>query len=261
MKTEHQISVNPSCMSKVCKPSFGVVALSGLLGGVSMILFVVFLYTGLPSRMDLGFSDQTTLYFNTLLCFLFFLQHSLMVRNGFHNWLTGFIQKKYHGAFYSIFSGICLLILMLFWQRSASFQIELDGAAYFFIRALFFLSLIGFYITARSLGLFDPLGIREIILHAKGKTQRPPVLIVRGTYRWVRHPLYFFSLLMIWSQVSVTPDRLLFNGLWTVWIIIGAMLEERDLVASFGDAYRTYQRHVPMLIPYKWRPWNHNKNQ
>ncbi|MDA8404990.1 MAG: hypothetical protein M0Z56_12485 [Desulfobacteraceae bacterium] len=66
---------------------------------------------------------------------------------------------------------------------------------------------------------------------------------------------------MIWTQVSVTTDRLLFNGLWTLWIIVGAMLEERDLIASFGDAYRNYRSNVPMLIPYKWRPWNHNKKQ
>jgi protein-S-isoprenylcysteine O-methyltransferase Ste14 len=243
-------------MSKVCKSSFLVMALSGFLGSVSLILFGIFLYTGLPSQMNLGLSEQTNLYFDALLCFLFFLQHSLMIRNG----LTGFIPQNYHGAFFSIFSGIFLLILMLFWQKSTAFQFDLDGAAYFFMRALFFLSIIGYYVTIRSLRPFDPFGIREIIIHLKGKTAKAPVFTVRGTYRWVRHPLYFFSLLLIWATVSVTTDRLLFNGLWTVWIIVGAMLEERDLVASFGDAYRNYQRNVPMLIPYKWRPWRHVNN-
>ena len=259
MKIKTRISVNTSCMSKVCKSSFGVMALSGLLGGVSLILFGVFLYTGLPSQMDLGLDEKASLYIDTLLCLLFFLQHSLMIRNGFRNWLTGFIPQNYHGAFFSIFSGLFLLILMLFWQKSTAFQVDLDGAAYFFMRALFFLSIIGYYVTIRSLRPFDPFGIREIIIHLKGKSAKAPVFTVRGTYRWVRHPLYFFSLLMIWALVSVTPDRLLFNGLWTLWIIIGAMLEERDLVASFGDNYRNYQRNVPMLIPYKWRPWDHNE--
>jgi protein-S-isoprenylcysteine O-methyltransferase Ste14 len=64
---------------------------------------------------------------------------------------------------------------------------------------------------------------------------------------------------MIWTQVSLTTDRLLFNGLWTAWIIIGTFLEERDLIVSFGDAYKNYQRNVPMLIPYRWKPWNQNK--
>jgi protein-S-isoprenylcysteine O-methyltransferase Ste14 len=48
--------------------------------------------------------------------------------------------------------------------------------------------------------------------------------------------------------VDLTADRLLFNVLWTAWMIIGTVLEERGLLASFGDAYRDYQTEVPMLI-------------
>ncbi|MEJ2718947.1 MAG: hypothetical protein P8182_17760 [Deltaproteobacteria bacterium] len=73
----------------------------------------------------------------------------------------------------------------------------------------------------------------------------------------MRHPLYFACILLIWSSPDLTADRLLFNILWTVWIVIGTVLEERDLVASFGEAYRDYQRNVPMLIPYRIRPAAH----
>jgi protein-S-isoprenylcysteine O-methyltransferase Ste14 len=182
-----------------------------------------------------------------------------MLRKGFRKWLSGFIPREYLGAFFSIFSGIFLLILMFFWQKSPSILFEIDGVSYWLMRALFFFSIIGFYLTIRSLRPFDPLGIREILSSLKGKAAKESVFSVCGTYRWVRHPLYFFSLLMIWAQVSLTADRLLFNGLWTAWIIIGTFLEERDLIASFGDAYRNYQGNVPMLIPYRWKPWNQNK--
>jgi protein-S-isoprenylcysteine O-methyltransferase Ste14 len=56
---------------------------------------------------------------------------------------------------------------------------------------------------------------------------------------------------MIWSYPDLTLDRLLLNVLFTGWVIAGILLEERGLVASYGDAYRRYQRKVPMLIP--WR--------
>jgi methanethiol S-methyltransferase len=259
MKTDNKISPNTSCMTKVCIPSYMVIALSGLMGGVSMTLFVVFLYAGLPSLMNLGLDQQMNLYIDSVLCFLFYNQHSLMLRKGFRKLLSGYIPSDYHGAFYSIFSGLFLLLLMLFWQKSASFQVEFDGAPYWLMRALFFLAIIGSYFTIRTLRFFDPLGIKEIFSHLKGKSTKESLLTVQGAYRWVRHPLYFFSLLMIWSQVSVTSDRLLFNGLWTFWIIIGAFLEERDMVASFGDAYRNYQHKVPMLIPYRWFPRNHHQ--
>jgi protein-S-isoprenylcysteine O-methyltransferase Ste14 len=37
--------------------------------------------------------------------------------------------------------------------------------------------------------------------------------------------------------------------------MIGATyLEERDLVREFGTQYTEYQRHVPMLVPFR-RPW------
>jgi protein-S-isoprenylcysteine O-methyltransferase Ste14 len=61
--------------------------------------------------------------------------------------------------------------------------------------------------------------------------------------------MYLVVLLMIWSYPVLTTDRLLFNVLWTTWIVIGTVLEERDLTADFGNDYREYQRNVPMLLP------------
>jgi hypothetical protein len=57
--------------------------------------------------------------------------------------------------------------------------------------------------------------------------------------------------MLIWTSPDVTAERLLFNVLWTAWVIIGTLLEERDLVAEFGGEFREYQRRVPMLVP--WR--------
>jgi protein-S-isoprenylcysteine O-methyltransferase Ste14 len=47
---------------------------------------------------------------------------------------------------------------------------------------------------------------------------------------------------------------LLLNLLFTVWVIVATLLEERDLVAGYGEAYHSYQRKVPMLIPWRIRP-------
>jgi protein-S-isoprenylcysteine O-methyltransferase Ste14 len=60
--------------------------------------------------------------------------------------------------------------------------------------------------------------------------------------------------LMIWSYPDLTLDRLLLNLLFTVWVIVATLLEERDLMAAYGEAYRSFQRKVPMLVPWRIRP-------
>ncbi|MHC4471200.1 MAG: methyltransferase family protein, partial [Planctomycetota bacterium] len=105
-----------------------------------------------------------------------------------------------------------------------------------------------------ALGAFDAFGLGTIRDYLKGSRTPPLPFTIRGPYRWVRHPLYFFFLVMFWSHPDLTSDRLLFNGLWTVWMIVGTVLEERDLVTAFGETYRDYQRRVPMLIPWRVLP-------
>jgi protein-S-isoprenylcysteine O-methyltransferase Ste14 len=36
----------------------------------------------------------------------------------------------------------------------------------------------------------------------------------------------------------------------TVYILIGALFEERKLLREFGEAYAEYRRRTPMLIPW-----------
>ena len=106
----------------------------------------------------------------------------------------------------------------------------------------------------KALELCDSFGFKPVLNRLHGTKSRLSPLIIRGPYRWVRHPLYSLFLVMIWSCPDLTVDRLLFNVLFTVWMVIGSILEERDLVDAFGETYREYQHKVPMLIPYRIRP-------
>jgi methanethiol S-methyltransferase len=78
-------------------------------------------------------------------------------------------------------------------------------------------------------------------------------LVTGGLYKVVRHPLYSAGLAFIWLFPVMTSNMLAIDIGLTVYVIIGAILEERKLVHAFGQAYRDYQAVTPMLIPFtKW---------
>ena len=81
------------------------------------------------------------------------------------------------------------------------------------------------------------------------ENQSPPRLVLTGLYRWVRHPLYTAGLLFIWLIPVMTANLLALNIGLTIYLIVGALFEERKLVREFGEAYLQYRKVTPMLIP------------
>jgi protein-S-isoprenylcysteine O-methyltransferase Ste14 len=225
-----------------------LVVLSIGIGVGSLIVFTVFLFIGPFGITDLGLGVTQALTLNAFLCAAFFLQHSGMIRRTTRRWMTQVIPKRYYGVLFSIASGITLLAILLLWQETPPALASADGIYRWSFRAVFFLAVAAQAWATWALRSADLFGT-ESLLRRSGPTSPPEPMIVRGPYRWVRHPVYSTTLMMIWSFPDLTSDRLLFNVLFTGWIIVGAFLEERDLVETYGTGYRDYQRRVPMLIP------------
>jgi protein-S-isoprenylcysteine O-methyltransferase Ste14 len=234
--------------------SYVILILTYLVGAVSLLVWVVFLFQGSLNLVNLGLCEIAGVGLNASLSLAFFIQHSVMLRRLFRRWLAKFIRAEYHGALFTIASGVVLLILVAFWQKSAYVLAAPQGIIRWMMRAVFILAILGVYWGFRALGSLDGFGLSPILNNLRGKDPPSMPLIVRGPYRWVRHPLYFFCLLLIWSCPDLSLDRLLFNVLWSTWVLVGSLFEERDLVADFGESYRDYQRKVPMLIPWRIRP-------
>jgi methanethiol S-methyltransferase len=215
------------------------------------IMLAVFLFLGSFTIVDLGLDTKSALIVDAALSIFFFLQHSIMVRRGFKKQLGRFMPEHYHNAFYGLTSGIALAAVMFFWQKTPEVLYSVDGFMYWILRLLFILCMAGFFWGSGALGSFDALGVKPLMRHIAQRPEKPQKIVAKGPYGWSRHPLYFFIIVMIWSCPALTLDRLLFNILWTGWIILGTYMEDRDLHAEFGEEYRQYSSCVPMLIPWK----------
>ncbi len=235
---------------------------SCLFGGLSLLGLSFFLLLGSFELVPLRLSPHQAVAWDTYLCLLFFVQHSGMIRRSFRKRLEGVLPRVYHPAFYSAVSGVVSLVLLVFWQRSDVDIWSATGLLRWVIHGLFVAGIVGFWWGVVALKSFDALGLGPIFAALRGKPRRSLPLSIRGPYRLVRHPLYTCMLVFIWACPYFTLDRLLLAVLWTGWVIVGSVLEERDLVAEFGESYRAYQQAVPRLVP--WRrskiSWSRSQN-
>jgi len=234
--------------------AYVIILISCIIGQASLLALGAFLFYGSFELIHTGFGEAGKLAADAFLALLFPLQHSIMIRRKFRDRLVRSVRAEYHGILFTIASGVVMLVILAFWQKSAYTVFSFEGIFRWLPRAAYFLSIAGLSWGALSILPFDPFGFYSIIYSLRGTTPPPVQLAIRGPYRYVRHPLYLFSIIMIWSCPDITADRLVFNILWTLWVIIGARFEERDLVATFGDAYRDYQQKIPMLVPRSIRP-------
>lgn len=228
-----------------------IVYSSIFLGLSSITLFFFFLFLGSFSIFNFGLPKAEALLIDVCLSLVFFAQHSIMIRREVKKRLTLLVPEEYNDALYSIASSLVLIPVILFWQKTPDLIVTVSGIYRWIVRIPIFLSIVCFMWAIKSLETIDSFGINKIFDHIHNREQKPIPLSVQGPYRWVRHPLYLIALVMIWDCPDLSTDKLLFNVLWSAWMLFAIILEERDLVSDFGDHYRKYQAKVPMIIPYR----------
>lgn len=251
-----QMAISGNDMSKLVHKLFALITVltAAVAGYASYAAFLAFLYAGSLDWVRLDLSEVEKGLLNASLCLFFFLQHSGMIRRSFRGWLANFIPTQYQGAIYTLASGACLLVTVALWQGSEIILFEANGLIRGFLRGCFVLSMLGMVWGLLALRSVDMFGLSPILKRSNAKPLHVNHLTIRGPYLWVRHPLYLFMIILFWSAPLLTMDRLLFNLLWTLWVVAATVLEERDLAVDFGEAYRDYQLKVPMLIPKGFRP-------
>ena len=236
-----------------------------LYGTVSYAVFLVtFLYAiafvggvGVPKHIDDGVAGDvaTALAVNMALLGLFAVQHSVMARPAFKRWWTRFVPGPVERSTYVLFSSLALILLFWQWRPLPQmlWNVEHEAARL----ALYAVSAGGWLLVLTGTFLinhFDLFGLRQVWRYSRGRTAGVEPFVVRAYYRIVRHPLMLGFLIAFWATPTMTLGHLLFALATTGYILIAVkFLEERDLVALYGETYRDYQRRVPMLLPWPKR--------
>lgn len=82
-------------------------------------------------------------------------------------------------------------------------------------------------------------------------TRKEHTLVTTGPYRWVRHPFYLAFALAMLANSLATANWFIFAGgmLGFGLIVLRTAKEEANLVARFGDAYRSYMARTGRFFP------------
>lgn len=187
---------------------------------------------------------------NLLLMGVFVVQHSVMARPAFKRLWTRIVPQPIERSTYVWMANAVTVLLI--WQWRPIDSIVWDVEQPFLRGALWALFAAGWLaVPAVSLMIshFDLFGTRQVWLHWQGREYQPLRFRTPLAYARVRHPLYLGWALAFWATPTMTVGHLLFAGSMSVYMVAAAVVEERDLIAHFGDAYRQYRRRVPMFVP------------
>lgn len=88
------------------------------------------------------------------------------------------------------------------------------------------------------------------------RSGRTEPLVVAGPQKYVRNPLYFGVVVMVFGWALVGGYTFVFVAtlmilLWFRFVIIP--FEEKELLVLFGERYAKYASEVPMLVPFTRR--------
>ncbi len=185
------------------------------------------------------------------------VMHSLLINVSFLAWVKKAAPgtEKYYRFIYNGLSLVTLVPLVLLTRKMAGEVIfQWQGYGHLVRAAMLCCALILFRGGAKAYDLETLLGIRQ---YRTGKNQlllsTSGSFCESGVFTVTRHPWYLGSLLLIWSLPGSYPAATFLAAcILSLYLVIGTILEEKKIVAQYGESYLNYSRRVSMLFPNRW---------
>ena len=191
------------------------------------------------------------------LMLIYGLFHSITAALGFKEWLQSLLGERLflgiYRLFYSVISTLLLLPIMAYVAANPGNTVWRVDLPYTFILLIIQgLGALGLLISILQIDGMRFLGLRQFFAYLNGDPLPLPAepLQKLGVYGLVRHPLYLFSMMALWSTPIMTEASFGFVLGISLYFIFGSLWEEHKLRQLFGETYSEYQKEVPWLIPF-----------
>jgi protein-S-isoprenylcysteine O-methyltransferase Ste14 len=223
------------------------------------IFFGTFLYAigfignlGVPKSIDSGLETAwpAAVAVNALLLTVFALQHSVMARPFFKRWITRYIPQPAERSTYVLASSLAFILLFWAWRPLPETVFSLEGEATRAVLTAVFLAGVTLVLYSTFLiDHFDLFGLRQVVLHFRGRPYSEKHFVTPSLYRHIRHPLYLGWFITFWATPEMSVGHLVMAVATTAYILIAILFEERDLSTLLGPEYRAYRERTPKFFP------------
>ena len=170
-----------------------------------------------------------------------------------HQWLGTRLYEGWYRLFFNAVAGITFLPILAYVGMNSGDSIWRSSPPWSYgLLAIQLAGLVGLTVSLLQIDGWRFLGISQILAWFNGDPLPLPdePLQIKGVYRLVRHPLYLFSMMVLWALPVMSAASLGLATGTTLYFIVGSYFEEKKLHAAFGEAYAQYQRDVPWMIPF-----------
>lgn len=181
---------------------------------------------------------------DVLLFSAFAMHHSLFARLGLKQRIAALVTPSLERSVYVWISSTLFIAVCRLWQPVSGTLWHFDAPWSWLAVAIQLGGVAITVISSRQLGVLVLAGIHQALGRPSSSSNQ---VVSDGMYGFVRHPLYFGWVLMVWPTPEMTGTRLVFALVSTLYLALAIPFEERSLRREFGGDYERYVNAV------RWR--------